>query len=77
MGEDRKHTKEAKVEKLAVLRELEKNGMKYVVLEASGRGERPDGEGSGGGGDDALGMGDVTDEELRGFFLGFRVDKVS
>jgi len=68
----KKEMKEARVKKLGVLSELEENGMEYVVLEVSGRGgEREGGVVPIGGG------GEVSDEELKGFFLGFRVDKVS
>ena len=66
-----KEMKEAGMKKLGVLGELEENGMEYVVLEVSGRG----GEGGGGGGG-AVPIGEVSDEELKGFFLGFRIEKV-
>ena len=61
-------TREAKVERLGVLRELAKNGMEYVVLEVSGR----DGKAATAGGGT-----DVSEEEVVEFFLGFRIDKVN
>lgn len=72
-------TREAKVERLGVLRELARNGMEYVVLDVEADTKKASTSTSTSTSESAGVRGgclDVSDEEIIGFFLGFRIDKV-